>query len=160
MSQLETRVRPFLQPQALDPIEKRLYMQAERERLCSRAVIPWRTSIWLAASVDPAWFMSTKNRHLGAAAQRIPGASTTMAFGHVALQVLTIKVPETVGPQTRVTTDVRQGPWNELTVQVWPPRATIHWPPVMGLNGEDGLDALADRFCAAHYSGEVETIAV
>src|SRR3989304_5489170 len=113
-TQLEPGVRPFLQPllagqshtvdttgqavialwavkttmvlEALDPIEKRLYVQTQRERVRSRAAIPWRTSVWLAASADPAWFMSTKNRHVGAAAQGIVGASTTMGVGHIFLQ--------------------------------------------------------------------------
>ena len=188
MSQLEGDVKPFLQPlltgescavdaigqtvialwavktamvlEALDPIEKRTYVQQQRERLRLRETIPWRTSIWLAASADPAWFMSTKNRHMGAA-EGAAGVSITMAFAHVALQVLTIRVPETVGPITHVTTDVRRGPLDQLTVQVWPPRATVNWPPPMGLNGEMGLDAFAERFSAVdHNSGEVETLAV
>ena len=70
-------------------------------------------------------------------------------------------MPESVGPKTQVTADVRRGPWDQLTVQVWPPRATVNWPPPMGLNGEMGLDALAERFSVAdHNSGEVETLAV
>jgi hypothetical protein len=83
-----------------------------------------------------------------------------MGFGHIALQVLTIRVPESVGPKTAVTTDVRRGPWDELTVQIWPPRATINWPPAMGVNGEDGLEMLAERFNTVDYSGEIEAIAV
>ena len=161
MSQLETKVQSFLQPllagqsgtvdiasqavialwavkmamvlEGLDAMEKRMYTQEQRERLRSSAEVPWRTSIWLAASADPAWFMSTKNRHIGVA-EGVAGASTTMGFGHIALQVLTIRVPESVGPKTAVTTDVGRGPWDELTVQIWPPRATINWPPAMGVN--------------------------
>src|SRR5687767_14534922 len=79
--------------EAMDQAHKRLYTQRERERLRSLAAIPWRTSAWLAASVDPSLFMSSKNRHVGGeSAQDIVGVSTTMAFAHPVLQVLTIRV--------------------------------------------------------------------
>lgn len=88
MSQLETKVQSFLQPllagqsgtvdirsqevialwavktamvlEGLDPTEKRMYRQEQRERLRSSAEVPWRTSIWLAASAVPEWFMSIR----------------------------------------------------------------------------------------------------
>jgi hypothetical protein len=191
MSQLEVQAKQFLQPlligescgldtagqitialwslktamvlEALDQAHKRAYTQSERERLRSVAAIPWRTSVWLAASVVPSWFMSSKNRHLGATdAQNISGASITMAFAHAVLQVLTIRVPEDVGPQTRVTTDVRRGPWDQATVQIWPPQSTpAGWPPPMGLNGESGLDALAERFSTTTQDGvAIDSLAV
>jgi len=189
MSQLERRAQTFLQPlltgescavdmeaqatiatwalktamvlEAMGPMEKRAYSQLDRERLRLRAAIPWRTSIWLAVSTDPAWFMSSKTR-LGGEVEGHSGASITMAFAHAALQVLTIKVPEQVGPNTKVTTDVRRGPWEQLTVRLWPTQETpINWPPPMGLNGESGLDALADRFSTSNQNrDEVDTLAV
>jgi hypothetical protein len=115
----------------------------------------------LAASADPAWFMSSKTR-LGGETEGNSGVSITMAFAHAALQVLTIRVPEQVGPKTRVTTEVRRGPWDQVTVQIWPTRETpLKWPPFMGLNGETGLDALADRFSTFDHNGdEVDTLAV
>jgi len=189
MSRRESRVQPFLQPlltgesgaldvvgqttiatwavktamvlEGLDPAEKRGYTQLQRERLRLRAAIPWRTSIWLAASADPDWFMSTKNRHAGETPEDISGVSITMAFAHAVLQVLTIRVPEDVGPGTQVTTDVRRGPWSQLTVKIWPPRESVSWPPPMGLNGEIELDALAKRFSTTDRNcGEVDTLAV
>lgn len=189
MSRLENRAQPFLQPllagqsgvldqagqtviatwavktamvlEGMDPAEKRAYSQFQRERLRLRAAIPWRTSVWLAASAEPDWFMSTKNRHLGETPDGISGVSITMAFAHAVLQVLTIRAPETIGPETLVTTDVRRGPWNELTVQIWPPREGVSWPPPLGLNGELGLDALAERFSTTgRHRTEVDTLAV
>ncbi len=191
MSQLEVQTQQFLQPllngescelevagqttialwslktamvlEALDQVHKRVYIQTERERLRSVAAIPWRTSVWIAASVEPSWFMSSKNRHLGADdAQSISGVSITMAFAHAVLQVLTIRVPEDIGPNTRVTTDVRRGPWDRTTVQIWPPRSTsVAWPPPIALNGESGLNALAERFSTtAQDSDAIDTLAV
>jgi hypothetical protein len=189
MSRLEGGVQPVLQPlltgepgdldtggqtaiatwavktamvlEGMDPAEKRGYSQLQRERLRLRATIPWRTSIWLAASTESDWFMSTKNRHTGETPDDISGVSTTMAFAHAVLQVLTIRVPEHVGPGTEVTTEVRQGPWSQLTIQIWPPRAGARWPPPMGLNGEAGLDALAERFRTVDSSrSEIQILAV
>ncbi|MGE0448366.1 MAG: hypothetical protein AB7Q29_02165 [Vicinamibacterales bacterium] len=188
MSQLEQAVRPFLQPllagqahvippnvqaiiarwavktamvlEAQDPIEKRAYSPAHCALLRERAAMPWRTSVWLAAAVDPAWVMSTKNRHLGPEMHEVRGISTTMAFGHLAVQVLTMNVPASVGPDTEVTTDVRRGPWDQLSVQIWSPQDALSWPPSMGLQGEEGLNAFADRFMANDYSGEVDPFAV
>lgn len=148
--------------EALDQRERRMYTQTEREQLRSSAAIPWRTSVWLAASADPSLFMSTKNRHLGANAELPAGVSITMAFAHVVLQVLTIRVPEDVGPDTRVITNVRRGPWAQTTVQIWPAHLSpAAWPPPMVLNGESGLDAFAERFNAATEEGDaIETLAV
>lgn len=191
MSQLETRSQHLLQPlltgercelgpagqtilatwglktgmvlEALDSVHQRVYSAAERAQLRTDGTIPWRTSVWLAASADPSWFMSIKNRHLGAGIEQdIVGASITMAFAHVVLQVLTIRVPHDVGPATHVTTDVRRGSWDQATVRIWPTQSTeISWPPILGLNGQIGLDAFADRFLtAALNQDEVETLAV
>jgi len=105
--------------------------------------------------------MSTKNRHLGEEPEGISGVSVTMGFAHLVLQVLTIRVLEIVGSYTEITTDVRTGPWGDVTVQVWPSKGEAHWPPRLGLNGEVGLDALAERFNAADASaGETEQLTV
>ena len=61
--------------------------------------------------------------------------------------LLTIRVPPAVGPTTRVTTSVQRGPWDRVTVQIWPAQsAQASWPPPLGLNSETGLNALAERF--------------
>jgi hypothetical protein len=176
MSVLEERVQPFLQPlligqprvldadaqtaiatwavktamvlEGMDAPPKKGYSQLQRERLRLRAALPWRTSVWLAASADHGWFMSTKNRHLNESSGDISGTSTTMAFACVVLQVFTMRVPDNVGPGTLVTAQVRRGPWMEATVPIWPPRESANWPPPLALNGELGLDTLADRFSA------------
>jgi hypothetical protein len=179
MSQLESQAKHFLQPlligehcsldisgkttvalwslktsmvlEALDQPSKRAYTQQEREQLRTQCAIPWRTSVWLASSINPSIFLSCKNRHLNADDEKnISGVSITMAFAHLVLQVLTIRVPPDVGPTTQVTTNVRRGPWDQATVQIWPAKPIqTEWPPQLGLNSEWGIDALADRFSAA-----------
>jgi hypothetical protein len=191
MSQLEFQAKRFLQPllmgesrgldmsgqttiamwslktamvlEALDQPQQRAYTQREREQLRILSAIPWRTSVWLATSVDPSFFLSSKNRHLDTEnANDISGVSITMAFAHVVLQVLTIRVPRDVGPTTRVTTNVRRGPWDQATVQIWPAQsAQASWPPPLGLNSETGLDALAERFSTgALDENAVDSLAV
>ena len=189
MSRLENRVRPFLAPlltgkpgtldidaqtaistwavktamvlEGMDADQKRGYSQLQRERLRLRASIPWRTSIWLAACADANLFMSTKNRHMGATPNDISGITVTMAFSAVVLQVLTMRVPQSVGPNTLVNTDVRRGPWGEATIQIWPPRDAAGWPPSLGLNGEIGLNLFAERFSTTDCErGEIDTLNV
>jgi hypothetical protein len=191
MSQLETRSQHLLQPlltgercelgqadqailarwalktamvlEALDGVPQRAYTGVQREQLRTDGAIPWRTTAWLAASADSSWFMSCKNRHLGAGTGKdIAGASITMAFAHLVLQVLTIRVPRQVGPATHVTTDVRRGPWDQATIRIWPSQTTeINWPPPLGLNGQTGFDALADRFNTSQLHGDaIETLEV
>jgi hypothetical protein len=70
-----------------------------------------------------------------------------MAFGHAAIQVLTIRVPPSVTDHAMITTNVRAAPWRDSTVQIWPTQtSTIVWPPKSRLNGEVGLDLFAERF--------------
>jgi hypothetical protein len=176
MSRLENDVKPHLQPllsgrngvinfeaqatlvvwavktaMALEGIDSpniRAYTQLEREQARTLNAVPQRTSVWLAMSVDPSHMESTKHRHKeNEDSNECKGVSTTMGFGHVALQVFTIRVPEFVGPHTKVTASVRAGPWNDSTVRVWPPQpSSVVWPPKVGLNGEIGFDFFAKRF--------------
>lgn len=188
MSRLENRVRPHLEPlltgprvldadaqttisiwavktamvlEGKDTDLKKGYSQFQRERFRLRAEIPWRTSVWLAASADAHSFMSTKNRHMDATSKEISGVSSTMVFGAVALQVLTMRVPPEIGPNTLITTNVRQGPWSDATLQIWPAREAATWPPSVGLNGELGLNLLADRFSTTECGrDEIDTLTV
>ena len=190
MSKLENQAKPFLQPlltgnrclldiagqstvalwsvktamvlEGQDALEQRLYMQPEREQLRKWSALPWRTWVWLAASADPTYFMSAKNRHMEAGNDgNISGVSITMMFAHVVLQVLTIRVPNDVGPSTRITMDIRKGRWPEATVQIWPTQSRAVWPPPMGLNGESGLNLFAERFSTTSVGeDEIESLEI
>lgn len=148
--------------EALDPPQKRIYTQQEREQLQKLSVIPRRTSVWLATSVDKSLFLSTKNRHMSAEAiNEISGASITMAFSHVAIQVFTIRVPSYVGPTTCVTANVRRGPWERATIKIWPNQPSpVAWPPALALNSEVGLNALAERFSTTMLNENYELLSV
>ena len=191
MSQLESQTKSFLQPllmgekrvldisgqttialwslktamvlEALDQPQKRSYTQQEREQLRNLSVIPYRTSVWLATSVDRSLFLSSKNRHMQTEDNNDnSGVSITISLSHVVFQIFTIRVPPEVGPSTLVTTKVRRGPWDKSTVQIWPIQTTLaSWPPPLGLNSEEGLNALAERFITATLNdNEVDSLIV
>ena len=100
--------------------------------------------------------LSTKTRHKRSVdSDDITGVSTTMVFGHVALQVLTIRVPSFVTARTEVTANVRAAPWSDLTLRIWPTQPTsLVWPPRTGLNGEAGINLFADRFSTSDLEGD------
>lgn len=189
MSQIESQTKPFLQPllmgerqsldmasqstialwslktamvlEALDQPLQYTYTQLERDQIRTLSVIPWRTSVWLAASVDPFLFLSSK--HKGAEnVNGIPGMTITLACAHIVIQVLTIRIPLNIGPTTHVTTNVHRGPWDQITVQIWPIQtAHVNWPPPLGLNSEIGINALAERFSTASLDkNDVDLLAI
>jgi hypothetical protein len=191
MSRLESQSQPILQPllagtptflapdaqaivalwatktamvlEGLGPMDQRVYTDAERRQLRALSVIPRRSSVWLSASIDRAVFMSTKTRHFNESIDDEPsGACTTIGLSHLVFQVLTIRIPQEVPHAAVVTTDVRVGPWSEVTVRVWPHTVgTVSWPPPMGLDGEPGLDALADRFTTRVLAAaELQSLAI
>lgn len=149
--------------EALDQPRQRVYTQQEREQLRELSMIPWRSSVWLAKSVDSSFFMSSKNRHFPMKeTDDISGVSITMALAHFVVQVLTIRVPPEVGPDTCVKTNVQRGPWDQATVQIFPTQSALaSWPPPLGLDGEVGVNALAERFSTAMLdNNEVDSLIV
>ena len=73
-----------------------------------------------------------------------------MAFGSLALQVVTIRTPAAIPANVAVTYDIREGPWDQILVQVWPiSQDTRVWPPSHGLAGALGLEALTVRLSPA-----------
>ena len=190
MSDLESQAKEFLQPllagrsvvlnnsdqrvitrwgvktamvlEGQDKPEKRVYTLHDCEALRTTYTIPWRTSVWLATSADPGFFLSTKSHNVPGSGEGSLGVWTTMAFAHLVLQVLTIRVPEDVGPHTHVITSVRRGPWNQVTIKIWPTRfPQVSSPAPLGLNGEAGLNALADRFSTRTLDkDEIDELAV
>ena len=176
MSRLENDVKPQLQPlfagqthtisypaqatlslwavktamalEGVDTPDTFCYAQEERNQLRLFGAIPWKTLVWLAPSIDPTLFASSKVRHFETNdPAKLSGFSTNIGLAHIVLQVLTMRVPQDVGPKTKVTISVRRSPWSDTTCQVWPAAHTaVRWPPKMALNGEDGIDEFANRF--------------
>jgi hypothetical protein len=81
------------------------------------------------------------------AAAGVRGHVTTLAIGTLALQVLTVRPSQAV-PRNAVITipGANADPWPQTAIQLWPPTVDFHWPPSVGLNGEFGVETLANRF--------------
>ncbi len=137
--------------EGLDPAQPRLYSDSERIQLRLTHAIPQRACVWLAACVEQNTIYAEAEYLYGM--KRSPGlrgVATTMAFGSVAIQVLALRVPASVRDFTKVTIQLREGPWEEVLVPIWPVhQGNLTWPPRQGLLGESGLKALADRFSPA-----------
>ena len=72
---------------------------------------------------------------------------TTLAFGTVALQAVTAKVPGSIPESVRIEFNVHPGPWEQGTLSLWPvDTESLAWPPPLDLVGEPGLRALHTRW--------------
>jgi hypothetical protein len=78
--------------------------------------------------------------------------ATTMAFGFLAFQVVSIRTPPEIPTHVPVSYEVSDGPWEQTLVQIWPTSdRLLTWPPYYGLDGDLGLDTLTERLSAAKW---------
>lgn len=133
--------------EAVDSDRIWFYSEDERNLMRVARVIPVRTSIWIAKCVDQSSvYSAAENLRTTLDDDGIHAYATTMAFGSLAIQVVTIRTPVMIPAGVAVTYDVSEGPWDQTLVQVWPiTQASQLWPPKHGLVGELGLDALTKR---------------
>jgi len=126
------------------------YSQEERALMRGESAIPPRTRVWLAKCVNlPGTYCASSDlsETPSQGAQEAKAYVTTIAFRDLALQVVTARAPERAPTSATLTTDVRPGPWSQVTVSMWPPSAgSLAWPPPLGLDGEAGLAAVIDRW--------------
>lgn len=126
------------------------YTFEERARMRNTRGLPSRTRVWIAKCVDlPGAYCtgSDLSETNGVTSNEARAYLTTMGIGNLALQALTLRLPEDVPDSTRITTGVRSGPWNECTISVWPEaQVDPRWPPRLGFRGEQGLAAFSARF--------------
>jgi len=175
MSRLETVAKPLFesildqQPVAIDPSAQLIlarwaaktamvldtidsnrtwfYDETERLLMCETQIIPQRTSVWIAKCVDhPNIYSAAKDLWASPNNADVHAFATTMGFGSLALQVVSIRVPAKIPANVAVTYDVTGGPWDQTLVQVWPAsQNALPWPPKYGLKDELGLEALTER---------------
>lgn len=140
--------------EGVDSQDTWFYSQDERERLRTARMLPERTAVFIAKCVaQPHIYSAAKNHRTPARDGDIRAHVTTVAFGPVAFQVVTIRVPSVVPANVNVTYDVSAGPWETTLVQMWPvAQQSLAWPPKHGLEGDDGLYALTERLNPASLS--------
>ncbi len=96
---------------------------------------PNRTVVWLAKCVDLTGLYVNASDHGESSALALTEArlvATTLAFGQVALQVVTLRLPSPPPPGARIDLDVRPGPWEDLTLQLGRPESPVTFPPRTG----------------------------
>lgn len=123
------------------------YDETEKLRMRETQTIPERTSVWIAKSVNyPNIYSAAKDLWTSPNNTGVHAFVTTMGFGSLALQVVSIKPPAKIPANKAITYDVSDGPWDQTLVQVWPVNKNpLTWPPKYGLNNELGLEALTER---------------
>lgn len=119
---------------------------AERERYCLREqrAIPEDTAVWLAR-VDEGLHFYTRGNDASSDGKGggVRGYFTTMAYGRLALQVVTLR---TAGYPASAIAFPSAYQWQHLTVRIWPDVGkSVRWPG-HGSILEQGLDRFHERF--------------
>lgn len=126
------------------------YTNSDRWTLREALRVPPSTSIWIAKCVEHHGVFckaSDLGGVAGSSRAQVKAHVTTMGFGSLAIQVLSVQLPSSSQPDIKVTADPRTGPWDQATIQIWPdPSEAITWPALIGLSGELGLDTLSKRW--------------
>jgi hypothetical protein len=123
------------------------YSENERQNMRAVSAIPERTSIWIGKCVNqPNIYSAGKDLRTAPGGKEVKAFVTTMAFGSLALQVVSIRITANLPKEMQVTYDTREGPWDKILLRVWPliPYSQ-QWPPSYGLDGDWGLEALTER---------------
>jgi hypothetical protein len=130
--------------------QSRFFVQTERKALKETLQPTQLTSVWIAKCVwhgGPYCSASNLSGVVEASADQVKAYITTMCFGPLAIQVGSIKLPESIGPGTNVTADMRPGPWPSTALQIWPTQQEqVCWPPSVDLLGEAGLEEFRRRW--------------
>lgn len=130
--------------------QRRFYSDDERRQMRVDQTPPERTSVWLAKVVEHSGAYSAASELRGSALgsdDPIRAFVTTLAFGSLAIQVVSTRLPAAIPPAMKLTTQARAGPWDLATARLWPTDLdVVAWPPSVGLAGESGLEALRLRF--------------
>lgn len=131
----------------INPRRTWFYSDDERQLMRATQSPPPRTSVWIAKCINqPNIYSAAKDLRTTPDDGGICAYLTTMAFGSLAFQIVSLKTPATIPENITLTYDVTEGPWDQTLLQVWPTtQESMRWPPHYGLNSEFGLDALTNR---------------
>lgn len=126
------------------------YLSSERKTLKETLQPPMETFVWIAKCVDNNNLSCEGHDLSGIAVESANPVSayvTTMTFGTLAIQVLSVRLHEPNMHYSQVISNLRSGPWDQVTLSIWPTQhEPIVWPPSIGLSGEAGLQAFYSRW--------------
>lgn len=131
--------------EAVNPPENWAFSELDRCLIYTKDQVPGSTDVWLAPCAN---FASTFgiSRILSNEGSPDRVGITTLCYGCLAIQIRKMSVSTTI-PGAKVTIGEQPGPWPEVLLAIWPPAASSFcWPTEKGLDGEKGLEALANRF--------------
>ena len=132
----------------LTPAERPIfYSGQDRTGLRESQAIPTWTSIWLARYSGRNQLFSEANDLRTAASVDVPvlhGFATTIAYAYLAIQILSVRRPE--GETRTPIIHSNPGPWEEGTVQIWPPRDNAQWPPSVTMGRDFPFVKFVHRF--------------
>ena len=137
--------------ECLNPGRTSFYSDDERQLMCASQSLPSRTSVWIAKCINqPNIYSAAKDLWTALYDGGVHAYTTTMAFGSIAFQIVSIKTSATIPENVPITYDVTEGPWEQMLLQMWPPcHKSLAWPPHYGLDSDFGLEALTERLSPA-----------
>jgi hypothetical protein len=140
-------VKTVMVLEAIDSNRSWFYSAGERQSMCATLSIPARTSVWIAKCVEqPNIYSAARDLRTSPGGDEAHAFLSTLAFGSLAIQVLSIRTSRVIPVDIPITYEVREGPWEQTLVPVWPTSQDSQaWPPHYGLAGEFGLDELSAR---------------
>jgi hypothetical protein len=131
------------------------YLSTERRTLKETLTPPVKTFVWIAKCVENNNLSCEGHNLTGIAIESSNPVSayvTTMTFGALAIQVLSVRLQESNMQYSQVISNLRSGPWDQATLSIWPTiHKSIKWPPSIGLSGEAGLQAFTDRWKSSQF---------
>jgi hypothetical protein len=126
------------------------YTKPERIALKESLQLPCQTYVWLAKCVKhQGIFIVAKDLggRIEESAKLVSGYVTTMGFGPIAIQILSIKIPLESESNSGIVLQQRSGEWNDTLLPIWPIRQEkICWPALMGLDSLLGLQYFSERW--------------
>jgi hypothetical protein len=135
--------------EAVKSTDNRYFAHPERCGVRSDRAIPSHTTIWLGRYTGSSIgaYGTDFGFHIPEGPVSSVGSGTTILVGHVALQVLSLRMP-TQFSEARISISSRVGQWEKLLVQVWPVQARTHWPPELSFTNSGSLSiaTLMDRW--------------
>ena len=137
--------------ESIDSDRTWFYSEDERQLMGAVQSLPPRTSVWIAKCINqPNIYSAAKDLRTAPNNGGVRAYATTMAFGSLAFQIVSIKTSVAIPENVTLTYEITGGPWDQTLLQVWPAmQKSMEWPPQYGLNSEFGLDALTERLSPA-----------
>lgn len=144
-------VKTVMVLEAIDSNRQRFYSERDRNAMKTSLVIPIHTTVWISkCTKQPNVYSKAKDLFTGVRGTR--AFANTLAFGSLAIQVMTIHPELYIPNNTNITYDVREGSWDETLLQIWPSHKSLEWPLKYGLEGELGLETLSERFSSESHT--------